>query len=72
MRKIYLSFALFLMLLNCLQAQNSTKGTPPVIADKDLTAYLFVYFTGNAIEEEAVRYAVSADGYHYYQTVNLY
>lgn len=66
MRKIYLSFALFLMLFNGLQAQNNTKGIPPVIADKDLTAYLFVYFTGNKVEEEAVRYAVSADGYHYY------
>ncbi|MEO8237874.1 MAG: family 43 glycosylhydrolase [Flavobacterium sp.] len=70
MRKIYLSFALFLMLLNGLQAQNNEKGTPPVIADKDLTAYLFVYFTGNSVEDEAVRYAVSADGYHYYYLNN--
>jgi len=70
MRKIYLTLVLFLMLLNGLQAQNNTKGTPPVIADKDLTAYLFVYFTGNAVEDEAVRYAVSADGYHYYHLNN--
>ncbi|EJL62141.1 family 43 glycosylhydrolase [Flavobacterium sp. CF136] len=70
MRKIYLTLVLFLMLLNGLQAQNNTKGTPPIIADKDLTAYLFVYFTGNAIEDEAVRYAVSADGYHYYHLNN--
>ncbi|GEN77236.1 family 43 glycosylhydrolase [Chryseobacterium hagamense] len=33
---------------------------------KDLNAYLFIYFTGNKIEEEAVRFAVSKDGYHYY------
>ena len=70
MRKIYLTLVLFLMLLNGLQAQNNTKGTPPIIADKDLTAYLFVYFTGNAVEDEAVRYAVSADGYHYYHLNN--
>ena len=70
MRKIYLTLVLFLMLFNGLQAQNNTKGTPPIIADKDLTAYLFVYFTGNAVEDEAVRYAVSADGYHYYHLNN--
>lgn len=29
------------------------------------SAYLFVYFTGNTPAEEAVRYAVSTDGYHY-------
>ncbi len=39
---------------------------PKTIADKDLNAYLFVYFTGNKVEEEAVRFAVSRDGYHYY------
>lgn len=66
MRKTHFSLVLFLMFFNFLQAQNTTKGVPPVIADKDLTAYLFVYFTGNSVEKEAVRYAVSADGYHYF------
>ncbi|WP_348797260.1 family 43 glycosylhydrolase [Flavobacterium adhaerens] len=64
---------IFLILLMCFslaQAQNTTKGTPPIIAEKDLTAYLFVYFTGNSVEEEAVRYAISADGYHYYHLNN--
>ena len=28
-------------------------------------AYLFVYFTGNAKAEEAIRFALSNDGYHY-------
>ncbi|WP_053977033.1 family 43 glycosylhydrolase [Mangrovimonas xylaniphaga] len=28
-------------------------------------AYLFTYFTGNGPGEEAIRYAVSLDGYHY-------
>src|SRR5680860_139816 len=28
-------------------------------------AYLFTYFTGNGPEEEAIRYAVSLDGYNY-------
>jgi hypothetical protein len=66
MKKIFVGIVLFSMFFNCIQAQNKIKGIPPAIADKDLTAYLFVYFTGNSIEEEAVRYAVSADGYHYY------
>ena len=29
------------------------------------SAYLFVYFTGNRMSEEAVRMAVSLDGYDY-------
>jgi arabinoxylan arabinofuranohydrolase len=71
MKKTHFSFVLFLMFLNVIQAQNNnTKGIPPVIAEKDLTAYLFVYFTGNSVEEEAVRYAISADGYHYYHLNN--
>lgn len=33
---------------------------------KDYIAYLFTYFTGNHISEEAVCYAVSTDGYTYW------
>lgn len=33
---------------------------------KDYVAYLFTYFTGNSGDEEAVRYAVSMDGYTYW------
>jgi hypothetical protein len=51
-------------------AQNAADGIPPVLAEKDLTAYLFVYFIGNKVEEEAVNYAVSTDGYHYYSLNN--
>lgn len=32
---------------------------------KDLTAYLFVYFTGNEVADESVHFAVSSDGYNY-------
>jgi hypothetical protein len=65
MKKIQFCLVAVLTFFNILQAQEAPKG-PPVIAEKDLTAYLFVYFTGNKIEEEAVNYAVSADGYHYH------
>ncbi|GAA4306902.1 family 43 glycosylhydrolase [Aestuariibaculum suncheonense] len=30
------------------------------------TSYLFSYFTGNSGNEEAIRYALSSDGYNYY------
>jgi hypothetical protein len=69
MKKLQLSIVALLSFLNVVQAQN-TSGVPPVIAEKDLTAYLFVYFIGNKVEEEAVNYAVSTDGYHYYALNN--
>jgi len=65
MKKIHFCLVAVVTIFNILQAQETPKG-PPVIAEKDLTAYLFVYFTGNKVEEEAVNYAVSADGYHYH------
>jgi arabinoxylan arabinofuranohydrolase len=70
MKKIHFCLVAVVAFFNMLQAQQPTAGIPPVIAGKDLTAYLFVYFTGNAVEDEAVRYAVSADGYHYYHLNN--
>ncbi|MHC0442451.1 family 43 glycosylhydrolase [Flavobacterium sp. 3-210] len=66
MKRIFFCLISLISLSTSIQAQNTAKGVPPVIAEKDLTAYLFVYFTGNKVEEEAVRYAISADGYHYY------
>lgn len=33
--------------------------------EKDHTAYLFAYFTGNKVEEEAIHFAVSTDGFNY-------
>jgi arabinoxylan arabinofuranohydrolase len=38
---------------------------PPPIAEKDKVAYLFVYFTGNKVPDEAIRFAISSDGYNY-------
>ncbi|RYJ37623.1 Glycoside hydrolase [Flavobacterium anhuiense] len=70
MKRIFFCLISLLSLFDPLQAQNTAKGIPPVIADKDLTAYLFVYFIGNKVEEEAVNYAVSTDGYHYYALNN--
>ena len=35
------------------------------IEEKDFVAYLFPYFTGNRVEEEAIHFAISSDGYNY-------
>jgi len=62
-----------LALLSIAQAHaqdNSPVTTPPPVAEKDLKAYLFVYFTGKSENSESVRYGVSTDGYHYYALNN--
>lgn len=33
--------------------------------EKDYAGYLFAYFKGNSVEDEAVCYAISSDGYNY-------
>ncbi|MFD1602174.1 family 43 glycosylhydrolase [Flavobacterium artemisiae] len=70
MKSIFFSLFSLFAAFNFCQAQNNVKDAPPALAEKDLTAYLFVYFVGNKIEEEAVNYAVSTDGYHYYSLNN--
>lgn len=41
------------------------QNTRPAVEEKDYVAYLFAYFTGNKIEEEAIHFAISNDGYNY-------
>ncbi len=36
-----------------------------LVANVKTTAYLFAYFTGNSNDEEAIRFAVSKDGYNF-------
>lgn len=60
-RRIYLLLGLFLLSVSVIRTQEISR-----VAEKDFVAYLFVYFTGNSVEEEAVRYAISSDGYNYY------
>ncbi|KRT13810.1 beta-xylosidase [Pedobacter ginsenosidimutans] len=52
---------LFLSSINLVHAQSKKTVKVP----EENTAYLFTYFTGNAKAEEAIRFAVSTDGYHY-------
>ncbi len=46
------------------------KAQESEIPSKDFKAYLFTYFISNAENAEAVRYAVSLDGYNYYTLNN--
>lgn len=55
-------FAFLLLLFSFLSWGTSVRA----VEEKDYVAYLFTYFTGNHISEEAVCYAVSMDGYAYW------
>ena len=57
---------LTLMLLLMLSMQFAAFGATDMSVEKDYVGYLFVYFKGNHITEEAICYAVSMDGYSYY------
>ena len=57
-----------MLLVSCCCALLTTRaGESPdtTRGEGEFGAYLFVYFTGNAGDGEAIRYAVSRDGYHY-------
>ncbi|MBH8568608.1 family 43 glycosylhydrolase [Microvirga sp. STS02] len=54
-----------LLLLGALGFIRHAAGRPGPPAKEKTSAYLFVYFTGNDIKEEAIRFALSPDGYHY-------
>lgn len=62
MRKFIL-LSLTLLSTTFLLAQN--KKNKSQINDQKYSAYLFTYFTGNRKEEEAIRFGISLDGYHY-------
>jgi len=46
------------------------KKVKPIQSKQLYSAYLFAYFTGNEKEEEAIRFAISKDGYSYYTLNN--
>lgn len=59
-RQILLTAGLLLAVLLPVRSQQAE------VQEKDYAAYLFAYFTGNHISEEAVCFAVSMDGYFYW------
>jgi hypothetical protein len=59
-----------LLPLVCLISSIAKSQAPPPLAEKDKAAYLFVYFTGNKTADEAIHFAISKDGFHYYALNN--
>ncbi|MGZ3852986.1 MAG: family 43 glycosylhydrolase, partial [Flavisolibacter sp.] len=55
---------LFVLLVTIVLCSDSTTAQVKAKAQK-FSDYLFVYFTGNQKVEEAIRFAISTDGYHY-------
>lgn len=51
-------------LLNCQLIAYGQKGKHG--SNPEYKGYLFAYFTGNQKNEEAIRFAISMDGYHYF------
>jgi arabinoxylan arabinofuranohydrolase len=59
-------FKLLCLVLLLLVWQGAPEAYPQQKAQKEkFSAYLFAYFTGNEKDEEAIRFALSNDGYHY-------
>src|SRR5688572_7263613 len=63
-------FLLWVVFPLALFAQKKTavkkKSVPAATVSKEnYSAYLFAYFTGNRKEEEAIRFALSKDGYNF-------
>ncbi|KAA5542992.1 family 43 glycosylhydrolase [Adhaeribacter rhizoryzae] len=56
-----------LFLFACKQQPTSSagKGAATAIPETKYSAYLFTYFTGNQKSEEAIRFALSNDGYNF-------
>lgn len=64
MKKTASIYKLSIILILCHILTASAQNVQPVI-EKDLSAYLFVYFASNSQDGEAVRYAVSMDGFNF-------
>ncbi len=65
MRNTMKQFAIAISLMLAITLRSFSQQQHPIV-EKDYVAYLFTYFTGNHISEEAVCYAVSMDGYTYW------
>ena len=65
MKKIKSEFK-FLIIYLIIANMFSCKSVSTENHEEKYTHYLFTYFTGNRGDEEAIRYALSSDGYNYY------
>ncbi|MFT2011306.1 family 43 glycosylhydrolase [Pontibacter sp. 13R65] len=67
---LFASAALCVVLAACSQrvgtaTTQKAESTVSEAAKQNYSAYLFTYFTGNNKSEEAIRFAISTDGYNY-------
>lgn len=67
--RILLSFLCGCLLALTAVAQPQEKLSTLAKNEKDYVGYLFAYFKGNSVQDEAVCYAISTDGYSY-RTLN--
>lgn len=63
MKRNILKVGLLLLLIAVTHINRTSAQKKPGL--KKYTGYLFVYFTGNSKSEEAIRFALSNDGYNY-------
>ncbi|PKD17703.1 beta-xylosidase [Salegentibacter salinarum] len=70
MKKKYSVFQYFLLSVLSLLLYACENTEKSEYNKNENVAYLFTYFTGNGEGEEAVRYALSEDGYNYYALNN--
>jgi len=56
-------FIAFITAATCSTSAIAQYKTGP--ADKDYVGYLFTYFTGNDVKDEAIKFGISLDGYNY-------
>ncbi|MDR6944761.1 family 43 glycosylhydrolase [Mucilaginibacter pocheonensis] len=64
------NFLLTLCLFTICVANAQIKTAKHIKSKQNYNAYLFVYFTGNGNEQEAIRFAISKDGLNYYALNN--
>ncbi|OUJ75807.1 family 43 glycosylhydrolase [Hymenobacter crusticola] len=64
-RSYYLLLLLWCTLGALASPARSELARPEAPKPTPYSAYLFAYFTGNDIKEEAIRFALSPDGYHF-------
>jgi len=62
MRKIFNSFFALLIITS---SSNTFAQQRPAVVDKDYVGYLFTYFTGNDVKDEAIKFGISLDGYNF-------
>jgi len=67
LKSFIVAFILFIITAPVAKAQDENG---PDKTNKDQVAYLFVYFTGNRMDDESIHFAISADGYSYYALNN--